>query len=183
MYVSLDKALALTIYAVARQAERSLDFGMQSQAMWDGLRDYYNQERMERFGDAVAALRAKMPEQVECVTREQVDFVGGLWIVAYPFRSAMNRFRTTWRFSKIEVQFMLQSLDAFLDMLKHADKPDSHELVQVRMQLCSIQRVIERRLVGLPALRSASNIEHFGQSAYRSFIEFDEIVPAKAVVR
>jgi hypothetical protein len=184
MAIRVKKQEALRFFCLARQAERSIDFAISSERQWDMLRQYYEGERLGRLESAVEVLRAITPTVGTAPPRDQAFRGTVRWLLAYPARIVLNRFRAAWRCQETELSFILQTFQNVTDLLKRRKKPEAGTLVQTRMDLHACEVIIERKLVGLPEVRQMERIEHFCQAPHIKGIKLEEIAgPSKAAPR
>lgn len=164
MGVRVAKDLALRTYAVARQAERSIDFALGSQSQWDLLREYYRDGRLGFVRDILSAFRALKADCPSSMAREQFATIDVCWALSFPLRRFLNRFRSRWRFTRAETGFICGGFAILAEVLTRADQPDAKHLVELRMNLSTCQRIIHKHLVGVPELAQADAVEHFCQA-------------------
>jgi hypothetical protein len=124
---------------------------------------------------AVEALQRLIPAAVTPISRDRAFRVSIWEIVSYPARLILDRFRSAWRFQPAELQFVLQTLQTVIGLLKRREKPEAPALVQARMDLHACEVIIERKLAGLPELRQAQRIEHFCQAPHIEALKLEEI--------
>jgi len=175
MAISIRKWEALSFFCLARQAERSIDFALSSERQWDLLRKYYDSARLEMLESAVESLLTVTPAAAAPASRDQAFRVSLYWVLAYPARIILNRFRSSWRFQETDLQFILQTFQSVIDFLRRRQKPEARSLVQTRMDLHACEVIIERKLVGLPEVRQAQRIEHFCQAPHIKPFKLEEI--------
>ena len=175
MAISISKQEALRFYCLARQAERSIDFALSSERQWDLLRQYYDSARLGMLESAVGSLRALTPAAAGPIPKEQAFRVGAGWVLTYPARIVLNRFRACWRFQETELQFIQQTFQTVIDLLKRRQKPDAPTLVETRMDLHACEVMMARKLVGRPEVRQAERIEHFCQAPHIKPFKLEEI--------
>jgi hypothetical protein len=184
MAIHAGKLDVLKFFCLARQAERSIDFALSSQRQWDLLRQYYDSARLGILESAVDSLRTLLPQAAAPASRDAAYRLRVFWVLTYPVRIILNRFRTTWSFRETELQFILQTFQAVIDILKRREKPESPRLVQARMDLHACEVIIERKLIGLPEIRQAERIEHFCQASHIKPFNLEEIAGlGKAMTR
>jgi hypothetical protein len=95
--------------------------------------------------------------------------------LSYPARIILNRFRVSWRFQESELQFIRQTFQTVVDLLKRRQKPEARSLVETRMDLHACEVLIERKLAGLPEVRQAQRMEHFCQAPHIVPFKLQEI--------
>ena len=182
MVVALDKCLALKAACVARQAERSVAFGLLSDAQWSLMRDYYDEQRLRPVLDTIDILDGLTSISNEHISRESVFRYGLLVALQYPVTRLLNCFRKQWRFSNREIQFMTVVLHSFVADLQLADKPEPRRLVELRMNLLTCHEIIGRRLAGVPEFEKALNVQHFCQADHLRSYTIEEICGGAALV-
>lgn len=181
MAIVVEKALALRVYCLARQAERSIDFGLHSQIMWNEMREFYDEERRSRVESAERALRALIPDgSIPTLNRDGIPDRRTRLVPLYLGRLAINRFRTRWRFPANEVDLLSRTFASLVAVLQLHDKPQANELVDLRLDLAACQWIIGGRLMGISALRKAERIEHFGQAAHVAAVKWEDAFPGQA---
>ncbi|GEM_PF-6265947 len=182
MVVVLDKCLALKAACVARQAERSVAFGLLSDAEWTLMRDYYNEERLRLLLDTIENLEGLILIPNQHISRESVFPVGFRAVVSYPVTRFLNCFRSHWRFSCREIQFMTHVLHAFVADVQKVDKPEPRHLVELRMSLLTCHEIIGWRLAGAPEFDKAMNVEHFDRADHLPSFTIEEICGTSSLV-
>ena len=122
MKIPMKKVFLLYIYCLTRQAQRSIDFTLHS--TWEEFRQFYEDWRVQMLESVVDSLRRIAPRCERRPTAAEVFGGGFFWAICYPLNCWLNRWRTVWRFRPDEVQFMLQSIAAGLEIVKSAQRPD-----------------------------------------------------------
>jgi hypothetical protein len=171
----VSRDLAIRTYAVARQAERSIDFALGSQSQWDSLREYYRDERLGFVRDILCAFRALKADCPSSMAREPFTTIDVGWALSFPLRRFVNRFRSSWRLTRVETGFICGALTALAEVLTRAHQPDAKHLVKLRMDLSACQRIIHKHLVGVPELAQADAVEHFCQADHVVSVRMDAI--------
>ena len=175
MGASLKKNLAVTLYCHYRQAERSVHFALSNPAQWLGFIRYYDPMKRKALASALEALRAVGTTDRGIPTREQ--FLRTCFFRPWTF--LLNQLResatASWRFSEDELAFLCATLAAFDSVLDSHVAREHAVLIDLRLDLCTCEAIIENRLIGVAELRTARNIEHFGQSDYVRHVTFEEI--------
>lgn len=175
---SLDYSLSLLVFTLARQAERSLDATLFGR--WSHLRSYYEGQRAERMMDAVGRLRfvlgtkdlphhedlrAGLESETENDERIGMDLIT-------PFR----KHRKDGRFRLVEIQFMASSLQQFLIFLCSEKRPSRKLLMQLRLDLCQCEYIVEQRCQKAPYLTRAFAVEYLGMSEGARGVQIDEVM-------
>lgn len=182
MAIVLDKFAALKAACVARQAERSVAFGLRSSAEWARMVEYYHEERRQLVLDTMERLEALTSHPNRHVSRESVFRFGLLGAVERLVMCVLNCFRRQWAFSEPEIQFIAGVLHTFVGDMQKADKPEPRHLVELRMDLLTCHEIIGRRMAGIPEFEKALKVEHFCQSDYLQFLTIEEICGPSALV-
>lgn len=172
MSFKIAKPLVLKIYCLARQAERSFDFTLGSDRQWQRLRQYYGEGRLSELRQVVSTLEGFRLPGNGLISRKEVYSFGVWEIVTSPW----NRFRNAWSFSIREILFMVQTLKTAVRHLEREEKPADPSLVETRRDLYTVEGIIEKKLVGVPALKVAARIEHFCQADHIQSIKMDELI-------
>ena len=175
MRIEIDKRLALTLYCLARQGERSIDFSLSSARQWALLRDYYQGERRHRLLDLLGELERLALRHPEGYSRDQWGRAGPGWVLAYPVLALINRWRTRWLFSEDQVSFFVTAMTRLVQALSCETQPTTALLIDLRLDLYLCQWILEKKLVGVPFLRSASTIEHFCQADHLPSISWSQL--------
>lgn len=178
----IDKQTALRILCVARQAERSIDFGLHSERQWELLREYYDAARLQPVLEAIAQLQARTQLPDQPISKYRAFRLTAWRILTIPIRWFMNRFRKQWRFSRVETQFLLSVLCLFGKTLKCVAKPDGWALVELRMDLHTCELIISDRLIGIPQVEKAMHVEHFCQNDYLRFVSIEDVCETPPLV-
>lgn len=165
MGIQIGKQLALTTYCLARQGERSIDFALSSSAKhWGPLREYYDHDRLKPLHGLLEELQRLHRGHRRPYARDRLGRITPGWVVSYPFRVCINRWRGRWSFSAGEGSFIIDTIARLVSTLACETKPVSDSLIDLRMDLHLCEVIIEHRLVGVAMLKQAANIEHFCQA-------------------
>jgi hypothetical protein len=175
MAVVLDKYLALKAACVARQAERSVAFGLRSEHEWALLHDYYREHRIRCVLDTTESLEGLISIRNQTISRESVFRHGLIVAMAYPVTRLLNAFRSQWRFPAREIQFLTRVLHCFVAAVQKVEKPEAQHLVELRMNLLTCHELIGHRLAGVPEFDKAMNVEHFCQADHVRSATIEEI--------
>ncbi len=178
MSIKMEKDLILRIYCLARQADRSISFALRSS--WESFREFYDDDRVNSLKTMVnllpsIALPSIAQKAVPPITRGIVGDLTLFRVLSMPWKALFNRIRTSWRFRPIEVQLIRQVFDALVDHIQSPEKPDLRVLVQLRLDLCACEWLIEHKLFGLPILLKAARIEHFCQPDRLPHVKLEEV--------
>src|SRR5947209_18701509 len=139
MALEFTKAQALSFYCLARQAERSIARVLSPSCPCEPLREYYSESRLNQLEEAANSLRDFSAPSISRYRMSE----GAVWrVLTVGFGRLLNRFRSTWRFSLLEVQFLSQTLRAAVEFLRLPEKPHSEQLINLRMDLYACQWVI-----------------------------------------
>lgn len=182
MAVVLDKPLALKTACIARQAERSVAFGLLSDSEWSLMRDYYNEDRQRMVFDTIDNLEGLISKSNQHISRDSVFPCNLRTVLKYPLTRLLNCFRSRWRFNSREIQFMTNTLRTFAADLQIADKPDPQHLVELRMSLLTSHEIIGWRMAGVPEFDKAMCVEHFNQAYHLPSFTVEEICGASVLV-
>lgn len=164
MGVKINKKLALTIYCLTRQGERSIDFALSSAKQWNLLRQYYDHDRVMPLHDLLNELNQLHPHAPRSYAKDRFAEISFEWVVTYPFRYWINQWRNRWSFSGDRVSFFIDTISSLVLNLACEVQPARCLLVDLRMDLHLCQRIIEMKLVGVKRLKQAANIEYFCQA-------------------
>lgn len=180
MKIMVQKKLALQLYCLARQGERSIDFGLQSLPMWSEMREFFDGRRRSRLELAERTVLRLLPEgNLPLSTRDEIPDRTAHLFPIYVGRLALNRFRSRWRFPVREVAFLARTFKSLVSVLQSPEKPDTNALVNLRLDLAACQWIIAGRLMGVSTLRRTQRIEHFGQSAHVASLKWEDIFPGE----
>ena len=182
MAVLLDKGTALKAACVARQAERSVAFGLLSDAEWSLMCDYYHVDRLRTVVETIEYLEGLIAIHNQHVSRDSVFRNGLLVAISYPVTRLLNCFRTRWRLSSREIQFMTNVLHTFVTDAQKVDKPEPQHLVELRMNLLTCHEIIGWRLAGVPEFNKAMNVEHFDRADHLPSFTIEEVCGTSALV-
>jgi hypothetical protein len=171
MKVTLDRKQVLFLYGSLLEAERSVDFALG--LGWAELRDYYVAEKRQTLRQLIDVLcRATQSHGPMLVLPDRAAFAR----LTSPFADFMcqvlggwiQRWRCSWSFSPDALIPMAACLQVFLSYLDRDNKPVLEDLVALRICLCEARSFIEIRCHGLPELRRARMLKHFGQADWIS---------------
>jgi hypothetical protein len=182
MALVLDTCLALKVACVARQAERSVAFGLRSEAQWSGMREYYHQERLRPVLDTIESLDGLTTCPNQQIARESVFRWGLLGALEYGKSRLLNCLRKHFRFSDREIWFLANVLHRFVEDLQKAEKPEPQHLVELRMDLLTCHELIGRRLAGVAAFDRAMDVEHFCQAEHIRSFTIEEVCGSSPLV-
>lgn len=183
MAVVLDKYLALKAACVARQAERSVAFGLHSDHEWALMREYYyNEDRMRPVLETLESLDSLISIRNPNVSRESVFRHVLLVGMSYPMTRLLNCFRRRWRFPYDEIQFLSDTLHCFLSDLEKGNKPAPQHLVELRRSLLMCHELIGHRLAGVPEFDRAMKVEHFYQPYHIRHVTIEDVCGPPALV-
>lgn len=175
MRIRLEKRLATLLYSCIRQAERSLHFALSNKAQWGDFIRYYNVARRKAITSLLGNLRILNANGDSVRGRQRVSHSSfarpGIFLLNLLTRSI----RTSWRFSGDDLAFLFAALSAFYDVLDAAQPPAHASLIELRLDLYSCEWIIENRMLGIPELRLAQNVEHYGQSGFVQHVTLEEM--------
>jgi hypothetical protein len=97
--------------------------------------------------------------------------------LALGLRFVSNPYRRRWAFPLEELAFFEAAIRSARQSIGTATCPPVREIEEARMNLATGGWLIERRLTGIPELRRAERIEHFGQAAHLERLTWDEVLP------
>jgi hypothetical protein len=172
--VRVSKADAVELYAVCRQAERSIDHALHGAEQWAGLLHYYNADRRDRLRRVTARL-SRVCEGRSAPSRTSVLHLSTRCPLKIVAAMLANRLRNKWSFHPQEVAFIVSAMHAMTEFLAHERMPDSQSLVDCRMDLRASEDIIEMRLIRVPELRVAVRIEHYCQPAHLQSVSFADL--------
>lgn len=176
--VKLNKAFLLELYCYSRQGERSIAFGLG--ADWSELREYYRGERSEGLRNLAVRMGRVLDQngiRSRSWQREEADrHWPSLGLLQYLFGKLIVRWKTWWSFSEEELSLMAFSLHTLLQVLELPSKPDVEALVDLRMNLCLSNYIIEKRGHGLPDFDRARWLEHFYQADWITPVRMADIL-------
>jgi hypothetical protein len=182
MAIVLDKQLALKAACVARQAERSVAFGLRTENEWPLMRAYYDEDRMRPVLETTERLEGLISVRRPNVSRESVFPNILLVAVTYPITRLLNCFRRRWRFPYDQIQFLTDTLRGFISDVENEDKWEPYHLVELRRTLLLCHELIGYRLAGVPEFERAMRIEHFCQPDHIHHLTIEEICGPSALV-
>ncbi len=183
MGIQLDKGLVVALYCYCRQAERSLDHALSAdQEHWCALREYYDAEKREGIASILKEL-TRLGGDLGNVPARAAIARTPLFPLFAPFRFLIRRianlWKSSWTFSTDEVNFVLAKLTRFFHLLDGQEPGTHEELVNLRMDLSVCQWILANPTCGLPELRRARHIEHFGQADFIEHISLEKLVVSR----
>lgn len=176
MRVKIGKLVTLTAFSLMRQGERSIDFSLSSQQQWSLLREYYAGEKTQDVTDLLTTLTAVQPCHRRTYDKTRLGKITVAWIVSYPYRVWLNRWRDQWSFSSDEVAFIIDTLSRLVTCLMCEEQPSPELLVELRRDLHWGQRIIQLMLTGCSFITLANHMEHFCQSDQATFYSLRELI-------
>ncbi|MCK5803823.1 MAG: hypothetical protein KAI66_13365 [Lentisphaeria bacterium] len=160
------------LYCVCRQAERSIDFAIQSDQGLERLRAYYEGGRLLLLQEAMTAIAGDAGDS-RAESRPTTSLARLFRLVLLPPGLLLG-----WRwFSRRELHRLLSTLVLFHSVVRDSPPPTRDELIELRMSLHSRQvnlrsaTLIANRLEAL-----AQRTEHFGQNDRMEFMPIDHLL-------
>lgn len=168
----LDIKTIRLIYCVCRQAERSVDYTLQTDDGLSALRSYYEDTRLNMVERTIESLSL-----ADSIKRKPIIFSfianGFIQSILWPFGFFMG-----WRwFSTEEVIWLNSSLKEFKSMLLAKTPPTIDERIRLRRLLYACQLKLARRsFMGRQLNALGIRTEHLGQNYYRNFESIAELL-------
>lgn len=160
----LDRMTAIRLYGYLRQAERSVDYVLAAPSQWPALLKYYSADARSNLGSLLDRLRALGAGGRGHWTRDTVFQITFASLLSRCVCWLLRSRKTGWSFPERELSFFATTLASLLALLETKTRPETEDLVSLRMDLYTCEYVIQYRLAGVPELHRASAVEHFGQS-------------------
>jgi hypothetical protein len=174
MATLLSKKAALLLFCYFRQAERSIHHAVSCPTEWSQFVAYYDAKQTEII-TVITMLKDAGAARDSDVSREDLTENSLLSVGRSIAGLLWNRLKRTWSFSVRELSFFSGTLDKLLRMLHDSERPNKHELIELRLDCYYCHYTIGRKLIGIPEIRKADSIEHFMQSGYVNHVTFREM--------
>jgi hypothetical protein len=165
-HINLDRRTVLEIYCYCRQAERSVHFAIPSEAQWEGFLEYYGRGRIEKVEALVRKLEQFLPKESPGAVLDRARLCLQEGFLARLAKACVSYWRESWTFGNEEIAFFCLALAAFLGLSNELHRPPVSSLIAIRQDLYLCELIIGSRVIGVPDLRRAAQIEHFCQSIY-----------------
>jgi hypothetical protein len=172
---SLSKNTALLLFCYFRQAERSVHYALTFPDSWPQFLAYYDKAKQTQIAKAISLLKDAGAEPDKAPSRLVFEQNGWLSVVRCSAALLCNPLKSSWSFSTQELSFFSATLEHPLRILGYAEPPEIDELIELRMDCFQCHYIIRRKLIGVPEIRKADAIEHFGQSKYVSPVTFQDL--------
>lgn len=172
---SLSKNTALLLFCYFRQAERSVHSALTFPKAWPQFLAYYDKEKQSQIAKVIDLLKDAGAGLDRVSSRQEVEHNGWLSIVRCLAALLCNRFKRSWFFSTRELSFFSVTLEHLLGLLGHPEPPETDELIELRVDCFDCHYIIASKLIGIPEIRKANAIDHFGQSKYISHVTFQDL--------
>jgi hypothetical protein len=171
---SLSKKSALLLFCYFRQAERSVHYALTFPNAWPQFLAYYDKGKQNEIAKMIDLLNDAGAELDEVPSRQEL-FRQNEWLSVVRCSAALlcNPLKRSWSFSGRELSFFSATLEHLLRILGYAEPRENDELIELRMSCFDCHYIIRGKLIGVPEIRKAEAIEHFGQSKYVSPVTFE----------
>ena len=178
--VKVSEATVIVAFSLLRQAERSLDHGLNSPR--EKILEFYAGRRLSRLEHFLEHVTKTYP----CASVYKIDSDKLLdyireWakptILSYfriPFARKMYRFRS------VEMCAIGCVLSQWLRSFT-VEKPADSELVRLRMQMSYLEDMIFNRCTGLTVLNVALKVENYNQPDQISHLSIEEILKTAGI--
>jgi hypothetical protein len=188
-YVKLDKLTVLELIGRIFQAERAV--ACLSEFHWLGLLRYYDPGKVADLREFIARMRTLLPSEAAPIESASPPpyFRSDAWVrwwhrlwfaVAGPFLvycwPLLNGRRSRWAFPCQELAYMLNRLQAFLQLLRLPAMPADQTVIALRMDLQECRGLIEYRCDGLRELRKVFSLEYFNKTDWLEAIPLATII-------
>lgn len=190
--VKLNRTIALEMACRLFQANRAV--ASLSEFHWPRLIRYFDGDKIAELKEFIERMRTMLPSEAACTQKAQPPwyyhpdfrtpwwwhvvfaFVGPFLVYCWPL---LNRMRSSWSFRCQEIAYMLNRLEAFLEMLDMPVFPSYPTIISLRHDLDLCLSIIERRCCGVRELKKIYEVEYFNMPWNRSGIPLSEIVHPK----
>src|SRR5262249_39415174 len=186
--VRLQKPAILELLCRLFQAERAVA-GL-GEIHWLKLINYYDTARVTEMKKIIETIRGFLPLEAKnmAAVTTPPEFSAAYWRwwrkvaieVAGPFVEycwpLINRLKSHWKFTVTELHYILNRLEAFLQMLRLPAFPGYEVVVSLRMELTACRSIIEGRCRGLREVRRILSIEYFNKAASLQTIPLSDII-------
>jgi len=171
---SLSKNTALLLFCYFRQAERSVHYALTFPNAWPRFLAYYDKIKQTQIANVIKLLKDAGAE-VDKIPSRQALFEQNDWLSFVRCSMALlcNPLKRSWSFSRQELSFFSATLDHLLQILGYPEPREHDELIELRRECFDCHYRIRAKLIGVPEIRKADAIEHFGQSEYVSPVTFE----------
>lgn len=170
-----SKQMALTLFCIFRQAERSVHYALSCPSQWAQFVAYYETSKQTQISEVIGRLRDAGVREDNAPSRQVLAQDSLLSIVRCAAGLLCNRLKRSWAFTTQEIAFFCATLEHLLKILHNVDLPHKEELVELRLDCFYCHSVIARKLIGVTEIRKADLIEHFNQSEYVSHVTFQDM--------
>jgi hypothetical protein len=168
-----------------------------SEFHWPGLKHYYGAARVAEVRELIERMRLLLPPPGRTDNAAPPlfyrpdyrpspwrlllwEFVGPVLVYCRPL---YNGLRSRWSFSCEELAYMLNRLEAFLQLLQSPSLPGYPYLIAFRNDLAVCHSLIEWRCDGYRELKKVHLVEYFNKSLFLKTIPLSAILtpPARSV--
>lgn len=173
---SLSKNTALLLFCFFRQAERSVHVALTFPKTWLQFLAYYDKAKQIQISKVIDLLKDAGAVLDKVPNRQELERKGWVSVVRCSAALVLNRFKRSWSFSKRELSFFSATLEHLLGILGHAEPPKTDELIELRVDCFDCHYLIAGKLIGVPEIKKANAIEHFGgQSKHINYVTFQDL--------
>jgi hypothetical protein len=175
MAARLTKRIALKLFCIFRQAERSVDHALGCSKVWSQFVAYYDGTKRTQIAELIGFLKDTRLVRERTPSRKEFE-IDRLWILLWRAAAGLwNPYRRYWKFDAREITFFFATLEHLLRLLEQAEFPGHEELIDLRMDCYGCHGVIGMKLVGISEIQKAKSIEHFHQSVYVRPVTFKDL--------
>jgi hypothetical protein len=175
MAIHFSKGTVLTLYCYCRQAERSLDNALSSPRVWSQLLAYYHANKQTEIRKLLSELKWTGPNLHHVPKRGSFALDGFRAFASSLANLLINRMKKSWAFSEAETAFIAGTLAQLLGMLQNSKPPKTEDAIDLRLDFLECEFIIAHKLIGVPELRTAINIEHFNQASHITHVTFHDM--------
>jgi hypothetical protein len=169
-----SKDAAIKLFCYFRQAERSVHYAVSCPRSWPLFVAYYDDKQIA-IAELIGMLRGAGAVPEYAARHHPLVRHGILSALHCAASFLVNPWRSSWSFSVAELSFFSATLERLLEVLRATDLPDKDSLICLRTRCYEATYVIERKLIGMPEIRMARQVEHWFQSEYRRHVKLEDI--------
>jgi hypothetical protein len=182
MKVRLSRDEVLKLYCYCREAERSIHRALCDP--WTEFTAYYEPSKRVLMSQAIDSLNVLLEQAEPCPTASSRAELEKRIRRPSLLRLCLGRWLTYlesgWSFASQEACFIGATLGSLLRLLNAPQKPENSHLIDLRMNFCTCQRIIEHRCHGLPGLQLAARIDHFNKTEWLPRVSLADVLRKSA---
>jgi hypothetical protein len=182
MKIQLTKELALKTRCYYWEAERSVHVLLDPRSLWADFLVYFDKKKMDELRQIRLQLQKHLSPSLVMAKISRAN-LAKQWQAPGFFRVVFGgwlaRFQLRFGFRPLDVNYLLQGLDSFLDFFDHQSKPDNDSLIQLRMMLTDCGTIIDQRCYGWEEMKHVKRISYFGCATWFPTVSLSQFL-AKA---